>query len=218
MDYLFLIKCFGVGLLAASSVGPLFILIFNRAAFRGFLYGWATALGAAIGDGIFFCLASIGVLNMIKESFRMMILFDFLGGSILLLLAYRTLCDGHSVTVPSEGSKKNLLTMVFHALLLTLVNPATLLYFMVVAAKILPDAVGSMVLKAGGGSITVMLGALTAFTGLSIAGTMVGHSINRKMLRTLTRMSGTFFAGVGLYLFYRVVFAFLHHMDFIDWI
>ena len=56
MDYSILVGCFFVGVLASSSVGPIFVLTFNRGAIYGFLRGFATALGASIADGLYFFL------------------------------------------------------------------------------------------------------------------------------------------------------------------
>ena len=79
MDYPFLWTSFVVGVLAASGIGPIFILTFNKGALHGFSRGFAVACGAAVVDGIFFFLALVGVLAAIKDSSRFLFMLDFVG-------------------------------------------------------------------------------------------------------------------------------------------
>ncbi len=91
MDYGFLLKCFVVGIIATSGVGPIFILTFNKGAVHGFLRGFATALGAAVADAFFFFLALMGILTTIGDSRRFMLVLDLVGGVVLLFIGYRML-------------------------------------------------------------------------------------------------------------------------------
>lgn len=54
MGVVFLLKAFFTGFCAASAVGPVFIMTFNRSALHGMHLGIATALGAAVTDGFLF--------------------------------------------------------------------------------------------------------------------------------------------------------------------
>ena len=52
MDVSTFFKCYAIGIMAASGIGPIFVLTFNRGAIHGFLRGFATAMGAAVADAV----------------------------------------------------------------------------------------------------------------------------------------------------------------------
>ncbi|MFC1895010.1 LysE family transporter, partial [Candidatus Dependentiae bacterium] len=82
MECLIYIKCFLVGMLASASLGPIFILTFNRGAVYGFTHGFATAIGACLADGLYFFLGLMGILSLLKSSENFMFWLDTLGGIV----------------------------------------------------------------------------------------------------------------------------------------
>ncbi len=73
MKTLFLLKCFALGVSAASGVGPIFVLTFNRGALKGLGRGLATALGSALGDALLFLLGLLGLLSILGGSKNMVL-------------------------------------------------------------------------------------------------------------------------------------------------
>ena len=91
MDYWFFVNSFFIGVLAASGCGPIFVLTFNRSAVCGFFKGFVTAVGASLGDGLYFLLGLIGVLAFVGELKSFMIFLDIIGGIILIVLGINSL-------------------------------------------------------------------------------------------------------------------------------
>ena len=74
----------GIGLLMAAPIGPVNVLVIQRAVSRGFWGGLAAGLGAVIGDGV---LAAIGAFSIAAISDVMVAYGDTIqtvGGLLLL--------------------------------------------------------------------------------------------------------------------------------------
>ena len=91
MDLIILTRCFFVGVLASSSLGPMFVLTFNRGALYGFSRGFATGVGASLADGFYFFLGLMGVLTVLEESRHFMFWLDTVGGILLIILGFYSL-------------------------------------------------------------------------------------------------------------------------------
>src|SRR3989304_4195621 len=135
MNYYFFFKCFLIGLSAASAMGPVFVLTFNSSAARGFLKGFFTALGAALGDGFLLFLGLIGVLNVLEESHRYQVTIDFAGGLLLVLFGLTMFFAKH-IERPKLSADRALLSIV-KTFLSTVLNPLTLFFFLFISTQIL---------------------------------------------------------------------------------
>jgi len=84
MKLIFLLRCYGLGVLSTLGIGPIFILTFNRGAVYGFLHGFFTALGSCIADAILFALGLLGILAIVQQSHNTIIAMDLFGGVLLI--------------------------------------------------------------------------------------------------------------------------------------
>lgn len=202
MDYVILLRCFLIGILASSSVGPIFILTFNRGAVYGFFRGLATGLGACIADGIYFFLGLYGVLAVLKESKDFMAIFDLIGGVGLILLGIYSFSKIKKVsTAVALGSKASISLAVIKAFIITILNPLVFLFFMVIGAQILPEGIEYLTLRQMGfASFMVMLGSLSVLALVSLFSSLVGRSMKEKHLKIIHFITGTVFFGIGAYL------------------
>ena len=82
MNYILFLKCFFVGVVAASGCGPVFIMTFNKGALCGFLRGFVTALGAAFGDALYFFLGLMGALAVMSQFKGFVAWLDLIGGIV----------------------------------------------------------------------------------------------------------------------------------------
>ncbi len=212
MDYMFLFKCFFVGIAAASGIGPLFILTFNKGALHGFSRGFATAMGTSVVDGFFFSLSLVGVLAAIEDSWQFMAALDFIGGVILLFLAYRTFRSlGKDIKV-IIGEKEHVVTAFTRAFLLTIVNPLTILFFMVVVTKILPINVRDLSpFLVAIGTALVTCGSLTVLGSVAFVASQVGHRISQNALTRISLFSGAVFVFFSCYLFRLLAISLYNH-------
>ena len=91
MNYILLLKCFFVGVVAASACGPVFIMTFNKGALCGFFRGFVTALGAAFGDAFYFFLGLMGALAVMSQFKGFVAWLDLIGGVVLIYLGVYSL-------------------------------------------------------------------------------------------------------------------------------
>jgi threonine/homoserine/homoserine lactone efflux protein len=206
MDYVILLRCFLIGVLSSSSFGPIFILTFNRGAVYGFLRGFATALGACIVDGIYFFLGLIGVLTFLKESRNFMVLFDVLGGFMLVFFGVYSLRK-ITMSLPnvSIGGKLGIGITVVKSFMLTIFNPLVLLFFMLLGAQVLPAGIQNLTLKQTfAASVMVMIGSLSILSFVSLAASLLGKCMSEFQLKCIYFVTGIAFIGIGTYL---IIFA-----------
>jgi threonine/homoserine/homoserine lactone efflux protein len=202
MEVMIILRCFLIGVLASASLGPIFILTFNRGSVYGFWYGFATALGACVADGFYFLLGLIGVLAILQESTQFMFLLDTLGGCLLFYLgiySLRKALKGENHI--SYEQKLGAWITIIKSFLLTALNPLALFFFMLISAQILPKSAFSLPLRQVFiASFFVSLGSLTVLTSVSFFSSLIGSSLSKKSLSRISFVSGLIFICVGLYL------------------
>ena len=201
MSYTILVKCFFVGMLASSSLGPIFVLTFNRGAVYGFFRGFATALGSCIADGFYFFLSMLGVLAVLKESRNFMFLLDTTGGILLILLGiYFLKKTQKGIKSVYIEHKLSVWFIIGKSFLLTIINPMVLLFFMIIGVQILPSGVESLSLKnVILGSFMVVCGSLTVLSSVALIASYVGKCISEKWLKRISFITGAVFIGVGIF-------------------
>jgi threonine/homoserine/homoserine lactone efflux protein len=210
MDFIFLFKCYLIGILAASGCGPIFVLTFNRSAICGFLKGFATAIGASLGDSFYFLLGLLGALAVISELKLFMIFLDLIGGVLLLALGVHALKKMSKVFCVAVECSYSLFISTFKAFFLTIFNPLVILFFMAVTIQILPGNVktfstGFVLLS----SFMVFLGSMTVLSIVSLIGSYLGSCITSKRLKIISGITGIVFIIFGGYLLSDFVLKFI---------
>ncbi len=202
MEFTIFLRCFLIGVLASASLGPIFILTFNRGAVYGFWYGFATGLGACIADGFYFLLGLMGVLAILKENINFMFLLDTLGGFLLIYLGIYSLRKAlKNENHISYEQKLGAWITIIKSFLLTALNPMALFFFMLISAQILPKSAFSLPLnQIFIASALVSLGSLTVLTTVSFFASLIGGSLSKRKLSIISFISGLIFICVGLYL------------------
>jgi threonine/homoserine/homoserine lactone efflux protein len=200
----FLIKCFLIGASAAAAVGPVFVLTFNRAALRGFLKGFFTALGAAIGDGVLLALGLVGALRFVQTSDKYHILIDFAGGFLLVLFGL-SMIFFHEATPSDLRPKLTADTLIFAAaktFLSTVLNPLTLFFFMFMGTRTLAPGLqhiaGCTIALA---SIMTGLGSLSVLSIVAYSAHRLGSAISAENLTTISIITGCIMLAIGSYFF-----------------
>ncbi len=201
MEYHIYLRCFFVGILASSSLGPIFILTFNRGALYGFWKGFATALGSCIADSIYFFLGLMGILAIFQESKHFMFWLDTIGGALLISLGIYTLYKTKAKieTLLIEG-RLGILFIIVKSFLLTVLNPLVLLFFMVIGVQVLPEGLVTLSLRQTVmSSLMVFAGSLSVLSIVALGASFMGRCINQKWLRIMSFVTGFIFIAVGLY-------------------
>ena len=201
MDFNLYLRCFLIGILASGTLGPIFILTFNRGSLYGFLRGFATGLGACVADGIYFFLGLIGVLAVLKESHHFIFILDTLGGILLISLGLYSLRKAQmGEKFVGYEHKLGVWITVIKSFFLTIFNPLALFFFMVIGVQILPKHAFSLSLhQVTIASLFVVAGSLSILTTVAFVASRIRHSLSPKSLRTISFITGIVFIGVGIY-------------------
>jgi len=200
MNYWFFLKCFLVGVSVASAVGPIFVLTFNRAAQHGFLRGFFTALGSALGDTFLFLLGGIGLLSLIEGSKKIILMMDLVGGCALILSGIKMLEGKGSYKQPHEKSSLGVFQTISEAFLLTIINPLAIVFFMFISVQLLPEGVSRLsFVQIIGGGMMIAAGSLSIFTLVALVASRLGKSMNQKNLQLIEQITGVILTGVGFY-------------------
>jgi len=206
MKTLFLLKCFALGVSAASGVGPIFVLTFNRGALKGLGRGLATALGSALGDALLFLLGLLGLLSILGGSKNMVLALDLIGGIALVIMGTKMLRNTPTYIHQRLGGNEPYFGTIIKSFLLTVINPLAIIFFLIVSVQLLPA--GQMRLPFNqiiAASLTVGLGSLSALGFIAFIASRVGKSLSITYLLKISHITGIIFIGIGLYFFSNVI-------------
>jgi threonine/homoserine/homoserine lactone efflux protein len=202
MKYLFLLQCFLIGISAASAVGPIFVLVFNTSALRGFIKGFFKALGAAIGDGTLFLLGMLGILSFLEQSRRYHVGIDLAGGFLLLIFGISILLP-HKEEYPSQPSltADSFILAMAKTFFYTVLNPITIFFFMFISTQMTPNhgvpSLGRILM----GSAMVTCGSLSVLTAVTYIASQLGKTISMHNLRKISIINGIILLAIGGYFF-----------------
>lgn len=207
MSAIFLMKAFFTGFCAAAAFGPVFIMTFNRAALHGMYFGFATALGAALTDGMLFFLVMSGMLGKLVLGSRMLISLDIVGALVLFALSWhywKTVQDVHERV--SVKHLWELVAMTLKTFVMTLVNPSALLFFVFISMKLFGAELADVnVIESSVGGLAVMAGTFSALSIVSYVASFVGARLSPERLRKISRATAIFLVGIGCLLIFDAI-------------
>jgi threonine/homoserine/homoserine lactone efflux protein len=194
-----------IGVLMAAPIGPVNVLVIQRAVAGGFWAGLAAGLGAVLGDGL---LAAIAAFSVTAISDVMTAYSDWIrviGGGLLIAFGVALLFTRPALTIPLDR-KSHLLEhtgIIPQTFFLTVTNPGAILG---IAALI--GGLGSLI----GGLNTylealllvaaVMGGSLLWWLGLSELIATIRHKLTESRLKLINRIAGTVLIVFGLILLF----------------
>ena len=192
-----------VGFLVAAPVGPVAALCIQRTVFDGRLAGYATGIGAALGDLVFGALAlfSVALVDSLLDRHRALV--QGLGGAVLIALGARTmLARRASRTVPAaedEIDHLSLLQSLASAFAVTLFNPVTVLAFLSIFAALRLQATVDGLTDSWTVLAGVFAGALAWWLLLSTLAAALRRDIGERGLRLLHLATGAAIGCFGVY-------------------
>ena len=122
-----------MGLIAAAPVGPVNLICIRRTFAFGTVNGFASGLGAALGDGVFAAISGFGLtwIAQLIEGYSTII--QLIGGAMMVWFGWRSFVVPAVHRCPETGEVYKSNTKLGRAMLstfaLTITNPATLLFF-----------------------------------------------------------------------------------------
>ena len=195
----------GIGLLVAAPIGPVKVLVIQRAVSRGFWGGLAAGLGAVIGDGLLAAIAALSVTAISDVMSAYAGWIQLIGGMLLVAFGLALLFTRPALTIPL-GQKSHLLDhagIIPQTFFLTVTNPGAILGM---AAMI--GGLGSLI----GGLNTyfeamllvaaVMGGSLLWWLGLSELIATIRHKLTEGRLKLINRIAGSVLIAFGLILLF----------------
>ena len=133
MFFLFLKGC-TIGFAIAAPVGPIGLLCIQRSLRYGLKIGLMTGLGAATADTLYGLIAALGLTALSSLLIAHQGWIHFLGGLFLMALGLRLMMKKNRDALTKNGSDKSPWHAYGTTLLLTLMNPLTILSFMAIFA------------------------------------------------------------------------------------
>ncbi len=186
-----------IGVAVAAPVGPIGVLCINRTLTAGFAAGLVTGLGAATADAAYGAVAAFGLTALAGAVSAAGDGLRLGGGLFLLVLGVRALRKAPPAPQAAQAGATGRVGGYLTSVVLTLVNPATILSFAAIFAGLgLAETGGfanAAALVAG-----VFLGSAAWWLFLSAAGAVARRRLPPTALAWINRLSGLIFAGFGL--------------------
>jgi threonine/homoserine/homoserine lactone efflux protein len=193
----------GIGVIMAAPIGPVNVLVIQRAVAGGFWAGLAAGLGAVLGDGLLAAIAAFSVTAISEAMSAYSDWIQYIGGLLLIGFGLALLIARPAVTLP-VGQKSHLLEhmgIIPQTFFLTVTNPGAVLGM---AAMI--GGLGSLL----GGLNTylealllvaaVMGGSLVWWLGLSELIATIRHKLTESRLKLINTIAGIILVAFGLIL------------------
>ena len=193
----------GIGILMAAPVGPVNVLVIQRALSRGFWGGLAAGLGAVAGDGLLAAVAAFSVTAISDVITAHQRDIQVAGGALLIAFGVGLLFTKPQLTVPlGQKSKLGAHTSIIpQTFFLTVTNPGAIL-----GMAALVGGLGTLVGGLGGYVealilvVSVMCGSLLWWLGLSELISHIRHMLTESRLKLINRIAGIVLVGFGLLL------------------
>ena len=192
-----------IGVVMAAPIGPVNVLVIQRAVAGGFWAGLAAGIGAVLGDGLLAAIAAFSVTAISNVVSAYSGWIKFVGGLLLIGFGLALLVARPVPTIP-VGQKSRLLEhmgIIPQTFFLTVTNPGAILGM---AAMI--GGLGSLM----GGINTypealllvasVMGGSLLWWLGLSELIATIRHKLTEGRLKLINRIAGLVLIAFGLIL------------------
>ena len=196
-----LLAGFGIGLLVALQVGPIFLLCARTSARFGFRPGAAIGMGAATVDLVYAVLGALGA-SLVLQAAPLRLTLGLAGAAVLAWIGGRTLHDAFRVRLGGESEVEVLTAGAAYrtSLLATASNPLTILTWAAVFSGAAVSDLAGEPWHAVAFVLGTALGSLALHLGLAGVMSAVGARLGETSLRVIDVISG-----VGLIVFGAVL-------------
>lgn len=192
-----------IGFLIALPIGPAGILCIQRAISHGAIAGYATGVGAALGDAVFGGMAAFGLSYVADFIARYEMWIRGVGGTLLMWMGWsyyrhRPRTIGDPVAADRAHPYLTDLHYLTSSFFITIFNPITVMAFGAVFASRGLSAVGGDLVAAAILIAGVLLGALGWWATLVLVASAARGWFVGGGLIWLNRVSGLALGGFGL--------------------
>lgn len=179
------------------SVGPIALLCISNTIERGPKFGLSVGLGAATADGIYGCVAALGITLLLHFMNEHELILKLLGGGFLIYLGWKIIISPFK---PKEKkiTKKALASTYLGIVGLTLINPMTIAVYIGAFAGMNIDITSGTLLSGASLGLGALIGSAVWHSFLVAGAHYLRTHLKHKHLRTLTKCSGLMLSGFGL--------------------
>lgn len=209
---------FGFGFIGAAPIGAVNIICIRRTLHYGPLNGFLSGIGAAFGDGFFAVLVAFGLSGLAAIIHENRMFLELVGAAILIGYAVFALLTTPPIQqIEAKGEQveertTGLLSAVVSTFGLTVINPATLIFFTAVGATVTalmpagaPIYVGAAVFVVG-----VIIGS-TAWWAVIVSITYFAHQqIGNRSIVIINRVTGILIGLFGVAVLVNIFVPFLN--------
>jgi threonine/homoserine/homoserine lactone efflux protein len=192
----------GIGVVMAAPLGPVNVLVIQRAVAGGFWAGLAAGLGAVLGDGLLAAIAAFSVTAISEAISAYSEWIQFVGGLLLIGFGLTLLVARPAMTIP-VGEKSHLLEhmgIIPQTFFLTVTNPGAVLGMAAMIGGLGSLLGGLNYLEALLLVAAVMGGSLLWWLGLSELIATIRHKLTESRLKLINRIAGAILLAFGLIL------------------
>lgn len=215
-----------IGLIAAVPIGPVNLICIRRTLQCGTWYGFVSGLGAALGDGLFACIAGFSLTAVAQLIQGNSTILQIIGGVMLLGFGVRMYyaappsrmgetygpfpegaakyCSGNGVKNGlkngSQNGQNSRTRGMASTFALTITNPATFVWFMGWSSGLNGLSENPSFFSAAFAVIGVMLGSATWWLTLTTVVGKLHARIDDHVVRAINRVSGVLVFVSGLLL------------------
>nr|WP_211110504.1 LysE family transporter [Acuticoccus mangrovi] len=188
------------GLFVTAPLGPVNVMIMQRALRYGFATGLAAGIGAALADVIFATAAAFSVSTVSEFVEGHSRLIQLIGGLLVMAFGARILWrqPGFGHPLPPEGRRKGTMEVASTTFILTITNPATIFGFIAYFgalgewAPANDDVLGTAQLVLG-----VAIGTVAWWSGVSALVTRLRVHLTEARLAKVNVVAGAILVGFG---------------------
>ncbi len=186
-----------IGIITSAPIGPVGLLTIQRTLRQGRIAGILSGAGAATADAFYGALAGLGLGAVSGFLERQEIWIHASAGIICLWFGVRGMFFRPLQTMPSNGYRgRGLLWNYMSMTLLTLANPLTILFFIVVFTTLHLDRDSLMGLLF---TVTgLFTGCLLWWTALTLTTAHLHSQLHSRTLLLINRVSALTIIGVGI--------------------
>lgn len=194
---------FSIATLAlAISPGPDNIYVLTQALVNGTKSGIATTFGLISGCFVHTSLLAFGISAIIAASEELFYAIKVLGACYLLFLAYKIYMGDGNISLTAKAPKKSYLELFKTGVIMNLVNPKVMIFFLAFFPGFLWDKEGNSVVQFYVLGITFMIISFITFSIISLmAGSISEFILKAKKVGLFFKwLQILVFVGIALYI------------------
>jgi threonine/homoserine/homoserine lactone efflux protein len=186
----------------ALSPGPDNIYVLTQSLTNGAKSGIATTAGLISGCIVHTTLLAFGVSIIITTSPILFYSIKVFGACYLIYLAWKVFRSDPDINLGTKASKKSYGQLYKQGVIMNLVNPKVLIFFLAFFPGFLWEPSGNTVLQFYVLGITFMVVSFMVFSGLALlAGSISSYMLNHKNTGTILKwLQIVVFVGIAVYI------------------